>query len=163
MPLDGATLGFMPKPDNSAFALAIANRIRLAREEAGYHSAAEFFRELGKEGWESHFRSQNTWHQYERGELLMSVPKLIRVAEVASVSLDWLLAGEESVPPPYLEWLESPMAKTASEQELDALRRMPLHGYTPSARFYDLALQAIRHGLEPAEAADAGKHAERLS
>ena len=100
MPLDGATLGFMPKPDNSAFALAIANRIRLAREEAGYHSAAEFFRELGKEGWESHFRSQNTWHQYERGELLMSVPKLIRVAEVASVSLDWLLAGEESVPPP---------------------------------------------------------------
>lgn len=129
----------------------IGRRIQLARENAGL-SLAELARRAEI--------NNRLIHKYVDGETMPGVRALLRIADVCGVSLDWLVRGQEFTPPALLDWLETPVGKTVDEETRRFLRALPLHGYRPSVRFYDLALHAIREGLTPEETVQAARITE---
>lgn len=127
----------------------IGRRIDQAREEARIESLAELGRQARID--------LRLLHRYIGGEVMPGVSALMRIADVCHVSLDWLVRGSEHVPDALVEWLESPVGKGISDDARRLIRELPLHGYRPSARFYDLVLHAIREGLTLDEAVRAAR------
>lgn len=130
----------------------IGRRIQQAREGAGIPSLSELSQRA-----QVNLRLLN---KYVTGETMPGVRALLRIADVCGVSLDWLVRGQEFTPPALLDWLETPVGKTVDEETRRFLRALPLHGYRPSVRFYDLALHAIREGLTPEETVQAARITE---
>lgn len=126
----------------------IGRRIDQAREDAGL-SMAELSRQTGTD--------LRLLHRYIGGETMPGVRALLRISEVCGVSIDWLARGVEYTPPALIEWLESPIGQGVDDETRNFLRSLPLRGYAPSVRFYDLVLHAVREGLEPEEAVRAAR------
>lgn len=131
----------------------IGERIARARLTAGYENAAEFARLVGVQ--------PNTLYRWERGDLVPSIWYLEGVSRIARVSSDWILRGTAEPRLEILEeWRRTPRGQTATEAQLSFLRALPLEGYTPTLRFYNLALSAIEEGLSPADVALAARVTE---
>lgn len=127
-------------PAVRALAKEIGRRIDRAWELAGYESRAHMIREAG-------LTDRNQGHVWARGDALPRVDLLAQVAAACRVSLDWLILGAEYTPPAFVEWLETPTGHGADDEAKRFLRSLPLHGYTASTAFYDLAYQAWKLGL----------------
>lgn len=144
----------MAKATNTELAQAIGTRIREAQVAAGFHNFSEFCRQLGHV-------DQRLMRRYLDGESLIGLERLMLVAEVCEVSLDWLALGRERPPAGLDEWLTSPLGEQAQQERPDlvrVLRSLPLRGYEPPApSFYDAAYIALRSGLAPDEATRASR------
>lgn len=65
---------------------SVAKRLRWAREDAGYATAADFARKLGVE--------VGTYRHHENGTRGLRVPTARRYAKVLNIDVNWLLTGE---------------------------------------------------------------------
>lgn len=137
--------------DDGELKAAIGARVRAAQEASEYPDGAKFYRALVADGIVPGLADQNAYYMIARGEKLPKVPALSRIAEVAGVSLDWLVRGEAAAPPQFREWLE----KEGGERQLAGdeparrfLAAQPIPpGQSADPAFYDLALVAYRRGL----------------
>lgn len=133
---------------------AIGQRIAEARAAIGTANASLFADQLGVR--------PNTVYRWERGELVPSIFTLYRIAQLAGVTMEWLVGGTETPADPHLErWIRTPTGQTAPAEALAFLRSLPLRGYVPSDLFWDLALTAWRAGLAPDDASRAARTTER--
>lgn len=70
--------------------MAIGERIRRARVDAGFHSGARFARTVG-------IRPE-TLNRIEHGHCQPSLETVDAIARQAGVSLDWIVRGDEPLP-----------------------------------------------------------------
>lgn len=142
------------KATNTELAQAIGARIREAQEAAGFHNFSEFCRQIGHV-------DQRLMRRYLEGESLIGLERLMEIADVCEVSLDWLAFGRDRPPAGLDEWLSSPLGQQAQIERPDlvrVLRSLPLRGFEPPApSFYDAAYIALRSGLTPEQAAAASR------
>ena len=78
----------MARGSASADTQAFAQRLRAARESAGFATASEFAKAIGVE--------PPAYRKWERGEAEPGIADLARIHRQFRLSLDWLIAG--SVP-----------------------------------------------------------------
>lgn len=143
-------MGKRATPETIRFTRELGRRIEQAWQLAGYESRAQFAREARIDD----YQQLSKWCA---GKQLPRVDSLAEIALACGVSLDWLILGSEATPPALLEWLTSAAGASASDAERALLRSLPLHGYRPRRAFYDLAIQAIRLGLDSDSAALAAR------
>ena len=134
----------------------LGERIRQAREAAGYSTAADFFRATG-------LPDANAYYRYERGAVEPKPQVLAVIAQAAGVSMEWLVLGEAAAPPAFTEWLSTPVGRTVTDEARRFLAALPVQGQEPIPLFYDLALMAYTRGLRSSEAVEAARETtERL-
>lgn len=121
----------------------VGRRIAEAADRMAFGSFKEFAEAVGI--------GEKLLRGYLSGDTMPGARAIIRIALALGVSIDWLLMGTERTPAAFLEWLDSPVGRTATPDEQRFLRALPLAGYEPEAAFYDLALHAMRSGLTPDE------------
>jgi len=141
------------RPTKDPLAPEIGRRINEARLAAGYETIEGFAIATGT--------NLRLMRRYLKGEMMPGVRALMRVAETCEVSLDWLVLGHEDMPSVFLEWLASPIGKTAPEPARRYLRSLPIRGYKPSLAFYDMALLSWQRGLSAEQAVTAARTTTR--
>lgn len=131
----------------------IGKRINQAWRDAGFETLASFVHSTRID--------PRLMSRYLAGDVMPGVRPLMRVAEVCRVSLDWLVLGTEEASPALLEWLETPIGKSAPEPARRYLRALPIRGYRPSLQFYDMTFLGWQNGLTAEDAVTAARTTER--
>lgn len=127
----------------------IGRRITEAYERARFATFTDFVNAV--------HLNERLLRRYMAGETMPGARALMHIAQACGVSIDWLMLGAERPSPELTSWLETELGKTATADERRILRFLPLAGFEVSERFYDLALHAIRSGLEPGDAVKAAR------